>query len=511
MINHNPLRVLYMASEADPFVRVGGLGDVAGSLPSALRGLIQNPFIQSKEGIEYKGSGLDIRLVIPFHSAIQQRARSYHLVASFNISHKDGPIPAEVFDTDLDGLPVYLVSGPPFSAGAPVYTGNNTIDGHKYTFFSLAALKLPRVLGWRPHILHANDWHTAPAVYALKKYQTADEFYTGMRAVLSIHNLPYLGTGAGQALQGYGLLPASDSRLPEWAQSLPLPLGLLTADRIVAVSPTYFREILTAEFGSGLDEFLQSRSKSITGILNGIDIHQWDPMKDTQIFANYSGKEISSRDANKAALTHELGLDPNPRLPLLAMINRMDPQKGVDLALEALRQLAEKQPELGWQAVLLGTGVSNLEAASLKLASDFPGRVRAAIRFDATLSRRIYAGADMMLVPSRYEPCGLVQMIAMRYGCVPIAHATGGLRDTIRDAVVPKATGFLFQEANSQALLETILRAISTYEDRQRWRRLQRNGMSQDFSWENSARQYLQLYQTLHKSKRLPLEQEREK
>ena len=491
-------------------LKVGGLGDVAGSLPVTLRGLSRNPLLPTKDAVDFRNSGVDIRLVIPFHTAIRQSARSLHLVASYNVSHKDGSIPAVVYDTDLNGMPVYMVSGPPFSSGAPVYTGDNAADGFKYTFFSLAALKLPRVLGWQPHILHANDWHTAPAVYALKQYLTADEFYADIRTVLSVHNLPYLGTGAGRALQSFGLLPATDSILPEWAQNLPLPLGLLTADQIVAVSPTYAREILTPEFGSGLDEFLQTRAQAITGILNGIDTQHWDPTTDAHISANFSVKELATRETNKAALAVELGLDPAPRIPLLAMVTRMDPQKGVDLALEALHQLAETRPELAWQMVLLGTGASNLEAAARKLEADYPQRVRAAIYFDANLSRRIYAGADMILIPSRYEPCGLVQMIAMRYGCVPIARATGGLRDTIRDADLPKATGFLFEEANPKALSEAILRAIFSFEKRPRWRRLQRYGMTADFSWENSARQHLQLYKTMASQKRLPIQQERE-
>ncbi len=510
MINHHRLRVLYLASEADPFIKVGGLGDVAGSLPTALRGLSIKSNQDNHESVDFRDAGVDVRLVIPFHSGIRQQGRSLHLVASFNVTHRDGAIPAEVYDADLNGLPVYMVAGPPFPYGAPVYTGDNVIDGYKYTFFSLAALKLPRLLGWQPHILHANDWHTAPAIYALKQYLTSDEFYANIKTILSIHNLPYLGTGAGSALEGFGLLPARDSLLPEWAQSLPLPLGLLTADRIVAVSPTYANEILTPEFGSGLDVFLQTRLQAITGILNGIDTVHWDPEKDTQIPANFSRKDLTAREANKLALVQELGLDLAEGQPLLAMIARMDPQKGVDLAVESLRSLAETRSDLGWKAIVLGTGTPSLEAAVQALAAEYPDKVRALIRFDAALSRRIYAGADMMLIPSRYEPCGLVQMIAMRYGCVPIARATGGLRDTIRDASLPKGTGFLFDAANGRELTVAIQRAISSFQDRPRWRRLQRSGMSLDFSWENAARQYLQLYRTIDNEKQLSLKQERE-
>lgn len=497
MINHQSLRVLFLAAEADPLVKVGGLGDVAGALPRVLRGFNSTSDSTRPEGTDILSPKVDIRLVIPFHESVRQSGYSFRPVASYNVPHKSGPIAAEVYDTEIDGLPVYLVSGSPIPPGAPVYSGDNSQDGYKYAFFSLAALRLPFVLGWQPDIVHANDWHTAPAIYALKQGLAADEFYSGIKTVLNIHNLPYLGLGAGQALEGFGLMPARDSTLPGWAQDLPLPLGLTAADRIVAVSPTYAQEILTPEFGSGLADFLQTRRQAISGILNGIDIRQWDPGTDPNIPNNYSEHELALRDTNKAALTQELGLDPSTRLPLLAMITRMDNQKGVDFALEALRRLAEAHPQLPWQAILLGTGAANLEAGARKLEADYPQRVRALLRFDVKLSRRIYAGADLMLIPSRYEPCGLVQMIAMRYGCVPIGRATGGLRDTIRDSDLPKANGFLFEEAHSEALLETILRALSTYNDRRRWRRLQHYGMKSDFSWERSARQYLKLYRAI--------------
>jgi starch synthase len=502
MVNYQPLRILYLASEAVPFIKVGGLGDVAGSLPLTLRGLSQTSDPSSVDTLELSNGGLDIRLVIPFHDVIRQRTHTLRPVASFNVPHKDGPIPADVYGSEIDGLPVYLISGPPIPPGTPVYTGDNAVDGYKYAFFSMAALKLPFVLGWQPHILHANDWHTAPAVYALKLLQSTDEFYAGIATVLSVHNLPYLGLGAEQALESFGIPPAGNSRLPAWAQNLPLPLGLLAADQIVAVSPTYAKEILTPEFGSGLAEFLQTRSQVVSGILNGIDISRWDPATDAQLPANYSIHSLPNRAANKEALIHELGLDPLKSIPLLAMITQMDRQKGVDLALEALAELAETCPDLAWQVVLFGTGAANLEAAARKLEIDYPQRVRTVIRADAALTCRIFAGADMILIPSRYEPCGVTQMVAQRYGCVPIARATGGLCDAIRDAGQARATGFLFEEASPKALTEAILRALSIYSDRRRWRRLQHYGMLADFSWENSARQYLHLYRAVLSQKR---------
>lgn len=495
------LRVLFLASEADPFIKVGGLGDVAGSLPRAIHG------IKSAQG-EYPWKSIDVRLVIPYHGQISRAKYGLRLVSAFDIAHKNGPLPVEAYDSVVSGLPVYFISGPPILPEAPLYTGDPDTDGSKYTFFSLAALELARSLGWQPHLLHANDWHTAPAIYALSTLLSGDPFYAKTARLLTVHNLPYLGAGTGPALAAFGLPPASDSPLPGWAQDLPLPLGLLTADRIVAVSPTYAREILTPEFGSGLYKFLATRKDAISGILNGIDVDRWNPASDPHLAINFTPENLAARGANKHHLQTEFDLEPEPNQMLFAMINRMDHQKGVDLALEALRMLATgssatRDPaSQKWQAIILGTGMAELEEAAHGMQVEFPGRVRAALRFDGALSSRIYAGADCLLIPSRYEPCGLTQMIAMRYGCVPVARATGGLRDTITDEDQNhNNNGFLFEEAAPEALEACMQRALRAFIDKEKWSKLQYNGMSQDFSWDRSARQYLDLYRTMVLSK----------
>ncbi|MGD9091681.1 MAG: glycogen/starch synthase [Anaerolineales bacterium] len=470
------LKILYLAAEAEPFIKIGGLGDVAGSLPPALSAL----------------GDIDIRLVVPFHGAIQRQSYPLQQVATYEVSHSAGPIVANVLRTDFDELPVYLISGTPIPPDAPVYSPETGVDGFKFTFFSLAALELIRHLQWTPDILHANDWHTAPAIYAL--HLRDDSHYKSIATLLGIHNLPYLGVGAEDALSSFGLPPATDSPLPRWAQGAPLPLGLLTADHIVAVSPTYADEILTPEFSSGLEDFLQLRADDISGILNGINTHHWDPANDQMIESCYSRDTLERRKANKTALTGEFGLNPNPEIPLLAMINRIDPQKGVDLVPEAMRSIID----LPWQMIMLGTGMPDLEAEIRQLETDFPERIRAALRFDSVLSHRIYAGADALLIPSRYEPCGLTQMIAMRYGCVPIARATGGLRDTVVDYRMGRwSTGFLFDQATPEDLCVAIHRATKTFSRRQSWGKLQGRGMKGDFSWERSALQYLKLYKSL--------------
>jgi len=473
------LRILFLASEADPFVKIGGLGDVAGSLPRALKAL---------------DPALDIRLVIPFHGAIQRQDYALRTAAVFDVPAAGGPIRAEALLYDLDGLPVYMIAGAPIARDAPVYTADPAVDGYKFTFFSLAALQLARELDWAPDVLHANDWHTAPAVYSLSLARGQDPTFKHTRTLLGLHNLPYLGTGAGETLAAFELPAAKGSALPAWAQYLPLPLGLLAADRIVAVSPNYAAEILTPGFGSGLHEFLAGRAGRISGILNGIDTARWDPAADPHLASNFDLHNLKPRAANKTALIDEFGLDMDPRRPLFAVVSRLDYQKGIDLLPGALRRVRSES----WSLVVLGTGDPGLEAAVLQLEIDYPARARAAIRFDSALSHRIYAGADALLIPSRYEPCGLTQMIAMRYGCLPLARATGGLVDTITDGDRPDhSTGFLFEDAASGSLAAALRRALRLYQDQDQWRAMQRCAMRRDFSWRRSARQYLSLYQDL--------------
>lgn len=487
------INVLFLASEADPLVKIGGLADVAGSLPRALRGLNRAAGAAQPE--------LDVRLVIPFHPAINRDVYSPVLVAELPIHTQDGEILGKAYYLDLDGLPVYLIGGLPIDNETGVYSLDVEDDGYKYVFFSMAALALARKLDRAPDILHANDWHTSAAVYSLALQRPADPFFKRTASVLTVHNLPYLGSHTSPALTAFGLPPAVNSDLPPWAQHLALPLGLLSADAIVAVSPGYSREILTDEFGSGLATFLRTRPENITGILNGLDTNKWDPATDGELAARFTFKNLPERSTNKSFLQAELGLEMDSLAPLMAMVTRMDPQKGVDLAVNALRLLLRSNDgELPrFQAVFLGTGSPILEDAVRKLELDYPDQIRARILYSDRLSRHIYAGADILLMPSRYEPCGLSQMIAMHYGCVPIARATGGLYDTIKDPVnSDDCTGFLFKKATSKALVGAIQRALKMYlHQPRRWQEICMHGMLQDFSWDRSAQQYLQCYRML--------------
>jgi starch synthase len=469
------INVLFLAAEADPFIKVGGLGDVAGVLPRELRAL-------SNEEIK-----LDVRLVLPYHPAV--KAENLRPLELYSIPRGNSEVGVEAFETTLNGMPVYFIGGEPIRANGSVYSLDASLDAEKYAFFSMAAMELPKHINWQPDVVHANDWHTALSIYVnlTKRWESGSKHVAG---IVTLHNLPFMGSDISAILEAYGVKLAQTD-LPEWARVLPLPLGLWASDAIVAVSPGYAGEILTEEFGCGLYDFLNLRRETLSGILNGIDTVSFNPESDKAISVNYNIHTLKRRAENKELLQEKLGLARDPNIPLLGIISRMDVQKGVDLAFTALKNMKR----INFQAVILGTGDPKLEEAARELQTLFPEKIKAELRFDANLARQIYAGADMILMPSRYEPCGLAQMIAMRYGSIPVVRAVGGLKDT----VIPNETGFTFEKAHHMSLVSAIKAGMKALPDREKWETLQRNGMAKDFSWEASAREYLKLYLSLVK------------
>jgi starch synthase len=467
------INVLFLAAEAEPFVKVGGLGDVAGTLPRAVRGL-------SNDDLK-----IDVRLVLPMHSVI--RGEALKPLGIYSIPRGEAEVQVEAFEGTLDGMPVYFIDGDPIRASGSVYSSNNQLDAEKYVFFSLAALELPRQLNWTPNIIHCNDWHTAPAAYGnlVKRWEDKKN---RIASVVTVHNLPFLGPQIDEIIKSYGL-PLANTDLPEWARVMPMPLGLWASDAMVAVSPTYADEILHEEFGCGLQDFFRNRTDSLYGILNGLDTASFNPQTDPVISKQFNADDLSARQQNKSALQEKLGLPVSSETPLLGIVSRMDQAKGIDIALKGMMMLRNQK----WQLVILGAGDVKLEATAKKLQEKLPERVRVETRYDAKLARQIYAGSDVFLMPSRYEPCGISQMIAMRYGCIPLVRAVGGLHDTVTDS----ETGFVFVDHKVKTFNDTVRRALKLYPDRSRWMEMQKAGMEQDFSWTKSAQKYLDLYRKI--------------
>jgi starch synthase len=438
---------------------------------------------------------VDVRLVLPFHAVIRAKTASLRPIPPFALKQDGGEILVEAYETTLDGMPVNFIAGGPMDSSGSVYSSNPEIDGEKYTFFSLAALELIKQLDWHPDVVHTNDWHTALTSYGLLVQQW-QEGQPRPASVITIHNLPFLGPDIHKLLELYDI-PLAQTDLPGWARLKPLPLGIWSADSIVAVSPTYADEMLSPDYGAGLEDFLKTRRENLTGILNGLDVNSFNPATDADIMAQFTAESLNKRRANKAALTSRFGLSADLTVPLFGVVSRLEPQKGIDLVLDGLRKLID----VPWQAVILGTGDPKLEESARRLAEDFPALVHFEAKYDAKLARLIYAGTDIFLMPSRYEPCGLSQMIAMRYGCVPVVRAVGGLHDTVTDG----ETGFVFIKPSVKDFISAIRRAIETFQHEEVWRTMQIKGMSQDFSWTNSALKYLDLYRRLIYHTRVPL------
>lgn len=476
------IHVLYLAAEAEPLVKIGGLGDVAGTLPVAINRLASENDIQ-----------IEIRVAIPFHQVIKEKGYPISFIGSYILNSAKGPEEVRVYQYNSGGTIIYLLDGHPVQYSPVPYSNDIKADAEKYIFFSLAAVHLPEFLNWPVDILHANDWHSALAVYALKKVDGHIDHE--IKTILSVHNLPYMGNGLEATEFDYGIPEYHHPNLPGWARKLPLPMGLAATDLIIPVSPGYAEEIQTPEYGCGLESFFSHRKEHIAGIINGIDTSIWDPASDPSIPAPFSKDTLENKEKNKRILQSNLSLHVDQRIPTMAVISRLDYQKGIDLIVDALYRL---NLPCDWQCILLGTGDPYLEMRIRSLEKDKPNQVRGIFEFDPNLAHLIYAGADIFLMPSRYEPCGISQMISQRYGTIPIARSTGGLKDTIINRTdSDKGTGYLFDDLNAMVFASKVTRAISDYQNQDSWTSTMKRAMEQDFSWDLSARKYIHVYQQL--------------
>jgi len=484
------MKLLYVASESYPLIKTGGLGDVAGSLPPALGAL-----------------GHDVALLLPAYHGVAEHVEGLETVSGLALAGGCGTLlrgrlPVADFTLLLLDAPEYFVrEGNPYLApdGSPWQD-----NAQRFALLARAAVAvaLDRAgLSWTPDLIHCNDWQTAlaPALLAGEPTRPA--------TVFTVHNLAYQGLFPAPTLRALGLPPGlwSMDGLEFHGNLSFMKGGLLFADRITTVSPTYAREIQTPEHGAGLDGLLRHRAADLSGIMNGIDDTAWNPATDPHLMVNYDADSVENKHANRTALRNRMQLPDRPELPVVGMVGRLVEQKGVDLTLDAMPNLTG----LPLQIVVLGSGDKMFETALLEWTARYPDRIAVHIGFDEDLAHLIEAGADMFLMPSRFEPCGLNQMYSLRYGTVPVVRATGGLADTVIDATEDNlstgtANGITFTDITSAALVEAVKRALALERDATAWRTLQERGMSTDFSWDRRAREYVDLYEDAIREREAP-------
>jgi starch synthase len=478
------LKILFCSAEVNGLVSTGGLADVAYALPIALAEL-----------------GHDVRVAMPWYQQLRTKSQSSP-VTPCSVAYNGTVRHGQLREGRLPGtrIPLYFVEHEDFFGRSEIYGIGATEyadNAARFCFFSLALLEGVKRIGWRPDIVHCHDWHTSVIPPYLKTVLLTDPFWCETRSVLTLHNLGYQGRYAGHYFSVTGLPQYLWDRgdLQYEGDLNLLKGGILYADRLNTVSPRYAKEIQTLEYGCGLDGVLRERASDLEGILNGVDYRQWNPTHDSFLPANYDGNSLEKKAVCKEALQQAFGL-PVSNVPLFAMVSRLYWQKGVDLFVGAIRALLGR----AFQVVILGEGDPRYEEAFFTLAAEAPDCVRYQKEYNPALSHLIQGGADFFVMPSRYEPCGLAQMYSLRYGTVPIVRKTGGLADTVigYNGFTRRkgcATGIQFVPLTAGAVRRSIELALILYQDTEQYRKMQRNGMSQDFSWDVSARRYVDLYE----------------
>ncbi|HAR62254.1 MAG: glycogen synthase GlgA [Candidatus Margulisiibacteriota bacterium] len=481
------MNILIASSEVVPFAKTGGLADVAGALPKEIKKLKH-----------------DVVVVMPCYKTIDKNKFKLELVGNFDVQIAGGIEKADLYKTKLDKttVPVYFIANPKYFDRDHLYqeSGEDYIDNdERFAFFDRAILEMCKYLDYKPELIHCNDWQTALVPVYLKTLYLNDPFYTNTATLFTIHNLAYQGLFEPKKALQVTQLPAevfSYEKLEFWGKFSFIKGGLIYADLLNTVSDMYSKEIQTEEYGCGLQGLLSTRSADLYGVINGIDYSVWDPKADPNIKENYSLQKLEGKEINKKELLKQYGLKYKENTPVIGVISRLADQKGFDLIAEIIDQLMQKN----LQIVILGTGEPKYHQLFASIAEKYPAKAGIALKYDAMLAQLIYAGSDMFLMPSRYEPCGLGQLISLKYGTIPIVRETGGLADTIVDYDLvdvfeaDKANGFMFLDYNSEKLLEKIERAVEVYADEKAWKKLMKNAMKYDFSWKASAIKYMELY-----------------
>ena len=497
MTRNDPLRVVMPAAEMSPLAKVGGLGDVVGALPRALANLGAKPMVILPAYRETLSRGFDIR---PCNAV-----RGFDVLLGSSVER------AVIYQTTLSAtdIPVYLVGSDKYFDRNGIYDDPATTEGYadnmeRFVFFSKSVLELLPRLNAPVDIIHCHDSHTALIPGIVEINLRKNPFFSGVGTLLTIHNLAHQGIHPEEALAYAGIDDSHFyplSPFEYWGKVNFLKAGIELADKVNTVSHTYAGEIQTKpEFGMGLEDVLQRRSMDVSGIVNGIDMDEWNPETDPLIPDRYSAKDMSGKATCKEYLLQHFGLPRlSSRFPMIGIVSRLADQKGFDLIAEAIHEIAA----LDLQLVILGKGQQKYHDLFRQFAAQYPAKIGIQFSFDNTLAHRIEAGCDMFLMPSRFEPCGLNQLYSLRYGTVPIVRATGGLADTVIPCDGDAGTGFSFGAYASREMMAAIRQALAVYSNAGRWRALRVRGMSQDWSWNRSASQYMQLYQTI-RSKRHP-------
>lgn len=472
------MRIALLSSEVVPFAKTGGLADVAGALPKALA--------------QHK---VDCRVILPLYSQIDRALLKDEIIEDVPVQWRGQIRPTRVYQSAAAGAPAYLIDAPDFFSASAIYGHQN--DHERFAFFSRAALALVKQLDWQPDIVHGNDWPCGFAMIELRARRNYDEFFRNIKTLFSIHNLAYQGAFSARDLWwlGFGESPEKDDFLLAGNASA-LKAGLIAADALATVSRRYAQEIQGAEQGAGLDWILRARRDRLAGITNGVDYDLWNPETDPHIATNFSATNLSGKLKCKLDLLRRFGLPAEPERPIIAIISRLVAQKGYDL----IRQSAGAILETGAFFIALGAGAKEYEDFLQRWHDGATNRVGIYRGYAGEpLAHQIEAGADMFLMPSYYEPCGLNQMYSMRYATVPIVRATGGLDDTVVDFDPARSTGtgFKFHQYNAGAMLEKIREALYFYQRPEAWKKIQLNGMATDNSWEAAAGNYKKLYEEI--------------
>lgn len=479
------MKVLFVASEAVPFIKTGGLADVAHALPKTL-----------------KEQGVDIRVVLPKYSAIADKYKDeMKAIVDFKVQVGWREQFAGIQMLELDGVIFYFIDNEYYFKREGIY--GHYDDGERFSFYSKAVLEMMEKIDFIPDIIHMNDWHTGMMSLIFKDHYSHKKQFEKIKTVYTIHNLKYQGVfppGVLDDLLNLNMRYFNEGYIEFYGNINFMKAGLLYSDVVTTVSETYAKEIQHDYFGEKLHGIVQDRKHDLYGIVNGIDYDVYNPKKDASIAKEFDLRSVNRKGENKKALQEELGLPINPEIPMIGMVTRLADMKGLDLIAHVVQELLA----LDIQLVVLGTGEHKYEAMMHELAHRYPSKVSANIRFDDGLAHRIYASSDMFLMPSRFEPCGLGQLIALRYGALPIVRETGGLKDTVKpfNEFTGEGVGFGFANYNAHELLFTIKHALEVYEDKTTWRNLVKNAMKTDNSWNASAKTYKKLYEELLKPKK---------